>query len=77
MVAQKMIPQEFIAGAILMAAGSVFLLLQQQDWYRNMFFSGNWRLYNTPSGRAMANIQCVVVILMGLACFLGFIPFEQ
>ena len=72
-----MVTQEFIAGAITVAAGSAFLYLQQCEWYREMFFSGYWKQYNTPSGRAIGNVQCIAVILMGLAMCIGLIQFNK
>lgn len=69
--------QEFAAGAIMIVLGTVFLKLQQFEWYRDMMFSGHWKSYNTPGGRRIANVQCVAIILLGFACCAGFLPFNR
>jgi hypothetical protein len=72
-----MVTQEFVAGALTVALGCAALYLQQCEWYRNWVYSGYWKQYNTPSGRTIGNIQCVAVIIMGLAMCLGYIQFKD
>lgn len=72
-----MLTQEFIAGSVIVAAGCLFLYLQQCEWYRNMMFSSYWKQYNTPSGRIIANVQCGAVVVMGLAMCFGFVEFGK
>lgn len=69
--------QEFIAGALLIAAGGIALKLQQCEWYREKFFSGYWKAYNTPMGLLMANLQCAAIIVMGIVMCCGFISFDR
>ena len=67
--------QEFLVGAIAIAWGSIILKLQQYEWYREKYFSGWWKAYNTPSGMFWANLQCSVIVLVGIALCIGLVKF--
>ena len=72
-----MLSQEFLIGVAMIGMGSAALYVQQFEWYRKMFFTGYWKLYDTPSGRFCANIQCGAIILVGIAMCLGMIQFDS
>lgn len=69
--------QEFAAGAILVIVGAIALKLQQCHWYREKFFTGYWKSYNTPFGLFLANLQCAAIVVVGLAMCLRFISFDR
>ena len=72
----NVVSQEFFVGLILIAVAAITLKLQQQEWYWETFFLGYWKAYKTPEGRALANLKCWAIVVLGVVLCLGLIHFK-
>lgn len=67
---------EILVGLVTFAIGLVVFVCSRYEWYWDTLFTGYYRGWNNPAGRAWNTMVCIACMALGLAMLAGFFPMQ-